>query len=593
MGKRKLMTIVDLYNYCLKNNFHHFNSSHTDVEIYVQLPATFESEESFDKDKEGLTPFVAKAYHDHINLNKSEIKPETLKSTLPSAMLRPILASIVTDENTGEKDFGSHDFVIETDEDGNEVTRYIEQPVGVIFGNNIIEYDEEDGVNRAILHGYLFDEYCQDAVDIMNRRKTVDCSVELSIREMSFNATDKVLTLDDFYVSGLTLLGASIKPGMKGSKVTIEDFCKKHNSVFSHDEKLIETLEKLNTTLSNFNINHAEESANETYEEGGNTKVNNEKFLELLEKYNKTEDDIDFEVEGLSDEELEAKFEEVFGDESEEEPTSTEGDDDEGAGITDTNACGTKKKKKKCEEESKEGEETPDEPEEPVANEGNDDDDENLKENNACGTKKKKKKCSRTYEFELSHDDIRYALYNLLTPYEESDNDYYWIVAVYDDYFVYQGYSGNYFGQKYSVEEDNVAFDGERYELYVEFLTKSEKTELEDMRSNYSSISDQLAKYQEAETKAQKEEILTDKAYSRFMEEDAFKAIVEEADSLSVEELRTKCELTFAKLVKEHGNFAMTEEPETKRKNKIGINTNFKASSDSEPYGDYFKSLEV
>ena len=251
--KKKIMTISDLYKFCIKNNFCHFSSSTDNEEICVQMPAIFEKEDNVDKDKEGLTPFVAKAYHDHINLNNSEIKPEVLESTLPSAMLRPILASIVTDEETGEKDFGSHDFVFEEDEDGNEKIKYIEQPVGVIFGDNTIEYDEEDDVNRAILHGYLYNEYCQDAVDIMNRRKTVDCSVELSIREMSFNTADKVLTLEDFYVCGLTLLGSKVKPGMKGSKVTIEDFNKSNNSMFSNNEKVIELLETLNNTLSNFN----------------------------------------------------------------------------------------------------------------------------------------------------------------------------------------------------------------------------------------------------------------------------------------------------------------------------------------------------
>ena len=297
--KKKIMTISDLYKFCIKNNFCHFSSSTDNEEICVQMPAIFEKEDNVDKDKEGLTPFVAKAYHDHINLNNSEIKPEVLESTLPSAMLRPILASIVTDEETGEKDFGSHDFVFEEDEDGNEKIKYIEQPVGVIFGDNTIEYDEEDDVNRAILHGYLYNEYCQDAVDIMNRRKTVDCSVELSIREMSFNTADKVLTLEDFYVCGLTLLGSKVKPGMKGSKVTIEDFNKSNNSMFSNNEKVIELLETLNNTLSSFN---KEQSSVQTLsKEGGNDK-NMDKFNELLEKYGKTAEDIDFEYKDMTDE---------------------------------------------------------------------------------------------------------------------------------------------------------------------------------------------------------------------------------------------------------------------------------------------------
>ena len=99
--------------------------------------------------------------------------------------------------------------------------------------------------------------------------------------------------------------------------------------------------------------------------------------------------------------------------------------------------------------------------------------------------------------FELSHDDIRYALYSLLASYEEADNDWYWIISVYDTYFVYQGCAGNYFGQKYKNENNNIAFDGERYELFAEFVTESEKAELESMRSNYSSILTELNSYKE------------------------------------------------------------------------------------------------
>lgn len=569
MGKRKLMTINDLYNFCLKNNFYHFNSSDNNEEIYVQLPATFESKKNDDKDKEGLTPFVAKAYHDHINLNKSEIKPETLEATLPSAMLRPILASIVVDEKTGEKDFGSHDFSIEEDENGNEIIHYIEQPVGVIYGNNTIEYDEEDGVNRAILYGYLFDGYCQDAVDVMNRRKTVDCSVELSIREMSFNTADKVLTLDDFYVSGLTLLGSSVKPGMKGSQVTIEDFCEKKNSMFSHNEKLIEMLEQLNTkidSLSNFTI---KEENSEKLEEGRKETVT--KFEELLVKYNKTVEDITFEYENLSDEELEAKFEEMF----------TE-DNSDGEGEADPEPI------------SNDNEENNSNEDEVVEDDNTDT--ENTEENNTeankeVGTEQFSEKLVRTYE--ISHDDIRYGLYNLLLAQESVDNEWYFINAVYDNHFTYENWTGDkIYGQSYTKDGDNVAFDGERWNLHRELLTDSEYVELQSMRSNYSSISEELSKYQNAEIKAQKEEILSDKAYVEFAETEEFKTIVKEADSLTVEELRTKCELAFAKLVKETKVFCIKNEESNKKVNKIGINADFSKYDDNEPYGDYFRSLE-
>ena len=67
------------------------------------------------------------------------------------------------------------------------------------------------------------------------------------------------LELNDFYVNASTLLGSrddgtEIQEGMEGSRADIADFSVKNNSVkFDKDEKLIELLENLNKTLSNFN----------------------------------------------------------------------------------------------------------------------------------------------------------------------------------------------------------------------------------------------------------------------------------------------------------------------------------------------------
>lgn len=558
--KKKIMTISDLYKFCIKNNFCHFSSSTNNEEICVQMPAIFEKEENVDKDKEGLTPFVAKAYHDHINLNNSEIKPEVLESTLPSAMLRPILASIVTDEETGEKDFGSHDFVFEEDEDGNEKIKYIEQPVGVIFGDNTIEYDEEDDVNRAILHGYLYNEYCQDAVDIMNRRKTVDCSVELSIREMSFNTADKVLTLDDFYVCGLTLLGSKVKPGMKGSKVTIEDFNKSNNSMFSNNEKLIELLETLNNTLSNFNKENIKEGGNET-----------NMFEKLLEKYGKTVEDITFDYTELSDEELEAKFAEMF----EEAETGTDGSGDEPS--TDGEGDGTA---------------------DPEADTNTDDDgegsDDGEGDNSDDGEGNEQfEKLVRT--FEISHEDTRYALYVLLSEFEEADNEWYFINAVYDAYFTYENWSGDkIYGQAYTKDGDNVTFDGERYNLHRELLTDSEYAELQSMRSNYATLKEFKENVEKNELTTQKNELINSEKYAVIAEKneegkytnEAFAKLVSEMDNYSLAELETQIKVIHSDFMAENSNFSA--KPESKMSSvKVFANPNKKAKP-KKRYGNLF-----
>lgn len=589
---RRIMTVDELYSFCLKNNFSRFDSKEFGKELVVEMPANFEkSENETDKMTEGMTPFVSRAFHDHVNLNKSEIKEQDFKDNLPSSHLRPILANIVKDEETGELDFGSHDYhieeVTETDENGNKViiekTVYDEQPIGVIDGSmTSIEYDEEAKVNRAVLHGYLYNEYCQDAIDILNRRGTVDCSVELIIRELSFDSVSKTLVLNDFYVAGLTLLSAKCRPGMAGSNFKIEDFSADKNTFNFVENKLIEMQARLNELEARFNINNDQNNGqNENQEEGGNK--NMDKFNELLSKYGKTIEDVDFDYEGLTDEELDQKFESVFGEVQSDDADDVDNPEDN---SSDDEPSDDEETPKIDEIEGESDETSNNEPE--------------IKEDNACGGgSKKKKKCSeesmsRTYE--ISHDEIRYSLYQLLMPYEEAENDCYWIMDVFDTYFVYQSYTGKTFGQKYTKDNDVVAFDGERYELFLEYLTASEMAELKDMRSNYSSIIEQLNAYKYAEDIADKLSIFEDEGYSAYLDTDEFKNLMSE-DTLkkfTKEELIEKADAALGKAVKEAKTYSFNfsnEDVYGKKKNKIGVFSDFDTAKDQNPYGDYFKSI--
>ena len=118
---KKFLTIDDLIEFCMKNNFSKFSSKESNAEISVQMPAVATFGKSDDnKHTEGLCPFNATAYHDHVNLNKSNINEDTFKENTQSIPYRPILANIV-ENSDGNKDFGSHDFTVETDENGEEM----------------------------------------------------------------------------------------------------------------------------------------------------------------------------------------------------------------------------------------------------------------------------------------------------------------------------------------------------------------------------------------------------------------------------------------------------------------------------------------
>ena len=552
--KKRVMTVDELYSFCLQNNFSKFTSNESGTELVVEMPGHFEKDT---KDEslftEGMTPFVSRAFHDKVNLNKSKIETEVFENNLPSSHLRPILANIVKDEETGLLDFGSHDFhiekVVEKDKDGNSVevekTVYDEQPIGVIDGSrNAIEYDEKADVNRAVLHGYLYNEYCQDAIDILNRRGTVDCSVELSIRSMSFDGVEKVLVLDDFYVSALTLLSEKTMPGMVGSNFKIEDFASKNDFKFDKNEKLIELLENLNKTLSNFN-KEQNPSVQTQSKEGG---INNDmtKFEELLTKYGKTAEDVTFDYAEMSDEELEAKFAEMF----------------------DDNSDGNSSDDEKSDEPSNGGEGAE-------------------SESNTNEDFSKDELFNKL--FEISFDEIRYALNTLCSVYR-NDSEWCYVSQVYEEYFIMEDWDNNkFYKQSYTKDGDNVALSGERIEMFAMLLTESEKISIEEMRSNYTELKEFKENVEKNELHSKKESLLADEKYSVLSENEEFTELKKNMDNYSLDDLETKAKVIFADYVSSIGAFSAKPEVSKSPVLFMSNSNSEKESKKKAPYGGIFE----
>lgn len=523
MSKKKIMSVDELYEFCLKNNFAHFNSNEFGNEIAVRMKGNFKKDEdSNNKHTESLTPFVSRAFHDKVNLNKSEIPNDSFNENLPSANFRPILANI-TINSSGEKDFGSHDYHIEKDENGKDKTVYDEQPVGVIDGSKTtVEYDKDADVNRAVLHGYLYNDYCQDAIDILNRRGTVDCSVELAIRDFSFNSDTRTLMINDFYVTALTLLSQDVRPGMAGSNFKIEDFAINKESVnFSMDNKLIETLEKLTGILESFDINK-----NLRKEE---PRVDNKDFEEVTENEEVTE------TEETTEEEVAA---------TEEESEDTVGETSEEEAAEESNIAENK------EENFVETEDSQEDPKD------------------FSITVKYADK-----EFAISLQEKIYALSDLVNlTYADQDNTWYSVTA-YDDYVIMcDWWSGKYFKQTYTESEGIFNLTGDRIPVFAEFVTQEELDSLNDMRSNYVAIKEELSKYQNAEIHAQKEAIVSDEKYSVLTEKDedgnfkneAYAKLVSEMDNYSLTDLEKELKSVFADYITSGGQFAFNGKPEEK-----------------------------
>ena len=547
----KILTLDNLYQFFVEQNKTvNFSSKDAGKPIVVTTNGFFEANET---DMPEMLKLELKVCHTDTNRNGSHISTENMEKAMPTLKYRPILAYIHELED-GTKDFYAHNVEFVDNEDGETEIVYTERQVGCFTADDPwLKYDKEN--DKTYVHAYaVIPEGYTEAADIIRRKGGTKVSCELIINELSYNAKEKYLDLTDFIFGGCTLLGCDengneISEGMLGARADISDFCHKE-PVYTFQDKMIEVLDKLNSTLSNFN-NNSEEKGCDTMN----------KFEELLAKYHKEASDITFETEGLSDDELEAKFAEMFEDE---EPKNDDGegaDNGEGEGDNDP---------------------------EPITT-----------EEEACG--KKKKKCSidengnMSVSFEISHEDIRSALFNLISVYEEEDNEWYWITNVYDDYFIFENWDGNkLYKQSYSIDGDNVALSGDRQEMFKMILTESEKLAIDKMREDYAALE---AKYNElktfkdnyeaAELKAKKDAIFTRSEYSVLADDEAFKALIADAEKYSVDEVEAKAKAIFADYVIKTGTFSAKDDGEKKPK-VLGFNFN-KKETKSGPYGNLFK----
>ena len=529
---RTFYTIDDLATFCKQNNFARFSSKeHGNKPLIIQSVETFEVS---DNSKDGLMPVSLKSCHIGVNRNQSCISEEVMKADMSSFKGRPILANIIKTD-TGEYEFHSHD--VEFNEDGE--MEYLEHPVGVIsqLDEPYLEYDKEEDKTYLHVNGHIFTEYSR-AAEILERRRTCKCSVEIAVNEMSWNGEEDYLSIDSFTFMGVTILGyeqdgvTEIQEGMKGSKITIDSFSADNSMLgANYQEKMIEVLDKLNTTLSNFNKNS---------EKGGEEEMVDVEGIVVEEELSEPEVVV---VEEQAEGEEVVVNEEIVS----EETTFEDGDEVEGKEVIVENNA---------------------EVEDPTAEEPV----ENFE-----------------IKFELSHDDIRTSLYQLLDAYSEDGYSYAWIIEVYDNKFIYEDWTDEgykFFRQAYSKDGDNIAFDGERIEVFNEWLSKAERDALNELKSSYAELKTFKETYDATVLKAEKDAIFAGAEYDEIRESDEFKALMAEMDKYSVEDLKVKADLLFAASMKKKFSF------EAKPAKKSAVNFNFKAEPDKkkEAYAGLFKN---
>lgn len=596
--RKKILTLDDLVSFCKSGNLAKFSSSESGYKLSVQTPAVFDiDQEQTETEDDTLFFGTVEAFHVGENRNGSFVPDNAAVKAMGTMRYKPILAYIECfDEETEDYDFTSHE--IEIDKDGN--TEHIESQVGCFTADPpYMKYDEENEKNFVYARAAIPRTYTR-AAEIIEKKGGTKVSVELSINSMSWNSDDNLLILEDFVVEGCTLLGRSIdsrdygsqvEEGMQGAKFIIDDFKEDNNSVVKYskekdnNEKLIETLEKLNTTLSNLSIDNTarKEEALMDYE----NKVEDVVLNEAEQNESVQMDENNENVEPVVELEAVVENESVSEDDTQNIQDTQEFDD------TEDNSTSENVQEEEAEfEENTENQEgqSYDEAENEVT-----EDFTSAEENQATENQNENEGASEekfTIQYELSHDDIRYALYNLVyNAYPEECLD---IIQVYDDRFVMMDWDkpGVYWSQQYLHDDKGVSLVGYREQVFAEFITEAEKNALELMRTTYASMEAELNTYKLAEAHAEKvEKIQNSDEYELIKDSIEFKDLMSKMDNYSLDDLSTQADLILAKYVKAAKSFSLVEkngDTSSVRTRIISLNSGTNEEEKSKPYGGIF-----
>lgn len=552
--KKKYLTIDDLYKF--------FEKQDKDCKFSVkdenkQYLIKVEADMTFDADsQDDLLAVHLQACHTGENANKCFISDESMESALPTLINKPILGYIYKDDE-GEFQFRDHAMHKENGE-----VIYDEVIIGYLpeSCNPHIKYDEAKKKNFVEVDGYIVEKYTK-AADILRREGKCQVSVEMAVNEMSYDAHTRILNIADFIFTGVTILGrfedgTEVQAGMTGSNITIRD---SEISFAEQQAKLEELARQVAEIQNSLSINNSEKGGTEGLM----------KFDELLEKYNKTAEDVTFDVEGLSDEELEAKFAEEFGEATpvEEEPApakeeETEKKEDEEASAPDS-------------EESDNGEEV----DKKIVEE------ETPKAEADIVASITTKSTDKTSTFGLSLSEKENAIHELVNlTYGDVDNDYYFTETYEDDGYVIMRSWCTDRAYKQNIERvgDQYSLVGERVEVFAVYVTQEEKDSLESMRNSYA---DMLTKLQNYEDESSKMDVLNKEEYNAVRETEEFEDLlkVETHFEMSIDEVTEKADSILLNAAKNNSlNFA-SQSVQTTRKPVM-----FKKNKGTGRYGNMF-----
>lgn len=473
------------------------------MKVNKRVPVRFEKVEDYDTRFQKVKIWLM---HLGKNYNKSIFDLEPVLEAMNSLKNTPILGYV---EN---EDFRGHESELVV-EDGEIKVNYIGHAYGVISESCNPRFEQKIGVNGEVLDYLVVDGLLwtklDDAVSILNESGEVGQSMELHDEYDGYWDDEGYFHFTKFSFYGACMLGKDVLPAMQLASV---------EQVFS--TSVIQS--EIDSKLREFNQMLSQKHFKEV--------DNNMTLEQLLAKYSITNEqlvDKGIVAEDFSIEDLETKIQETFT-ETEEvvEPEVVEPEQQEETIVTEMEST---------EEVEPEVEVVAEvvEPEVEVTE-------------------------NYTRTFELSHEDIRWKMYEQIDTHMESKGfaGWYYISSVFESHIIVEEDDSKFYKVDYSKDGENITL-GEATEVFGMFLTGEEKGALELMRSSFESIkqeNEQLKSFQagvlESQHEAEVEELFSN--FSKLTEDD-LKDIRENVHNFSIEQIETKC---FELLGRKTANFS-------------------------------------
>lgn len=532
MPRERILTLNDLFEFCTAHNIQTFSAKEYGKPIVCRMDtfAVLKNEEQISEDQAqpGLLYKTVKVCHTLENRNKSFISEEAMTTAMPTLKDRPVLAYIHQLED-GTWDFFAHNMEIVEGDDGEAYVEYQERQVGSFTSDQpYLFYDSEQDKTYVIARIAIPTDYTKAAQIIEDKGGQCKVSCELIVNQMHYNREEKYLQIDDFYFNGLTLLGCDedgnpIEEGMEGAQL----------------------------------VNDATEfTSNHNFTKGGD----NQMFESLLQKYGITAEQVEFDYAEMTDEELEAKFAEVFGDETAGAESAGEPEGGQSAEGAEPDAGA---------ESEPAGEPETSDPETYAVN----------------------------ISFELSYNDIISQIYRALYQLDRASSweTCYDVREVFDGYFVYMDYNNPakvMMAQRYTHNDTEVVLDGEPYQVFAEYLTEDERNELATMRASYTELKEFKDNADAEALEAACQEVLNDESYAAIADDEAFVNLVENHSEFSAEDLRNRADLILAAHVRKVGAYSIQKKEsgeDVTMTIKKSFNVNNSSTKEDNPYPGLFE----